>query len=263
MERGLLRMTLEIYKNPEVEFPPGLAELLHKYQNRVLADDSLADVDVLLLSMYLIENVREKTGADYVDCKDLFISLGREEDNFRKVVYNAKKGSLIKERDRMLYFLVKGLKRVKERFSLAEKTSIYIMKSGENFTATRIFEEFLSTEIQGEEILLCDPYVSPSTLFPFSVLKEKIKSMKILTSNVFEKEKFEEYRKKMKKETGISVEVQTSKKIHDRYLICGSKCWYIGSSVKDLGNKDATMREISEVITSMKDLFLKRWNESS
>jgi len=255
-------MISRIYQNLEKEFPPELAGLLHKYRNRVLTDDNLVDTDVLLLSIYLIEHMDKKTGIKYTDCKDLFISLGRKEDNFRKVVYYAKKESLIEEKDRMLYFLIKGLKRMRERLSQAERKSIYIIKSGGNFTATKIFEEFLSTEIQYKEILLCDPYISPSTLFPFLVLKGKVESIKILTFNIFDKEKFKEYKEKMKKETGISIEVQTNKKIHDRYLICDNKCWYIGSSIKDLGNKDTTIKEISEVVTSMKDLFSKRWNES-
>lgn len=255
-------MISKIHQSLEKEFPPELAESLHRYQNRVLADDNLVDTDVLLLSIYLIEYINKKTGVKYTDCKDLFISLGRKEDSFRKVVYYAKRESLVEEKDRMLYLLIKGLKRMRKRLRQTEKTSAHIIRSGENFTATKIFEEFLSTEIQCKEILLCDPYISSSTLFPFSVLRGKIESIKILTSNIFDKEKLKEYKRKMMKETGISIEVQTNKKIHDRYLICDSKCWYIGSSIKDLGNKDTTIKEISEVVTSMKDLFLKRWNES-
>jgi len=31
---------------------------------------------------------------------------------------------------------------------------------------------------------------------------------------------------------------------------------------KNLGNKNTTIREIGEVVSSMKDLFTERWNES-
>lgn len=250
-------------KSFEIEFPPDISGLLFKYQNRVLADDSLVDTDVLLLSIYLIEYTNEETGVKYTDCKDLFVSLGRKEDNFRKVVYYAKKESLIEEKDGLFHFLIKGIKRIRECLGHRGKTSMYIIKSGENFTATKIFEEFLSTKIKCKEILLCDPYISPSTLFPFSVLKGRVESIKILTSNIFDKDKFKEYKRKMKRETGICIEVKDNKKIHDRYLIYDDKCWHIGSSIKDLGNKDTTIKEISEVVTSMKDLFLKRWNEPS
>jgi hypothetical protein len=53
----------------------------------------------------------------------------------------------------------------------------------------------------------------------------------------------------MENETGISVEVKVSGKIHDRYLISGDKCWSFGASLKDLGNKDTVIREISEVLS--------------
>jgi len=115
----------------------------------------------------------------------------------------------------------------------------------------------------GDEILLCDSHVSHSTLFPFAILKGKIKSIKILTSNVYDSAKMKNYKKKMKKDMRISVEVRNNKKIHDRFLICGDKCWSIGSSIKDLGNKDTTIREITEVTGSMRDLFSERWDEAS
>ena len=143
------------------------------------------------------------------------------------------------------------------------KSPIYILKHGQNLQAVRLFEEFLSEEILKDEVLLCDSHVSHSTLFPFSVLKGKTKSIKILTSNVYDSAKMKAYRKKMEKEMRISVQVRNNNKIHDRFLICGHKCWSIGSSVKDLGNKDTIIREISEVTNSMKDLFSERWDESS
>jgi hypothetical protein len=66
----------------------------------------------------------------------------------------------------------------------------------------------------------------------------------------------------MQKETGIVIEVKVNNKIHDRYLITGDKCWSFGASIKDLGNKDTTIREISEVTESMEEMFLERWKES-
>src|SRR5207245_11467089 len=108
----------------------------------------------------------------------------------------------------------------------------------------------------------CDAYISASSLFPFLAVATKLKSIKILTFQVQDGEKFREYRNKMQKETSIVIEVKVSNKIHDRYLITVDKCWSFGASIKDLGNKDTIIREISEVTESMREIFLERWNES-
>ncbi len=244
------------------EVPPEFSGLFHKYYDRILADSSLTDKDVILLALYLIEQQSKKAGVQYSECKELFVSLGRKEDpNYAVNIHNAKKESLIRQEDSVLYFLSDGLKRIQHLLGQVEKTRVYIIKSGEGFTAVKRLEEFLTNEINSGELLLCDPHISASTLFPFVILKGKMKSIKILTSNVYDHVKFDDYLAKMKKETGISIEVKINNKIHDRYLISGDRCWTIGSSIKDLGNKDTTIREISEVTDSMKELFLERWNE--
>lgn len=245
----------------QIKIPDEISGLVHKYNNQLLADDSLSDMDVLLLSIYLVEYLNKKSGVKYSTCKEFFTSLGRNEKAFAVYVQRAKKNNLIKDRDKNLFFLIKGLKIIRDILGQVEKAPVQLIKSGENFTAIKLFEEFLSNELKGEEILLCDSHISPSTLFPFSVLKGRLKSMKILTSNVFDSDKFKDYQKKMKKEMDISIEIKINKKIHDRYLICKNKCWHIGTSIKDLGNKDSIIKEISEVLDSMKNLFNERWIE--
>lgn len=253
-------MTLKLI---DEEFLKEFSGLVHEYNDRLLADDSLSDSAVLLLCVYLIENKNKKSGAKYEEAKQLFISLGRKDDpNFRVAIHNARGKSLIDCKGKTISLLIKGLKEVRRVLGQVEKSPVHIIKSGQNFTAIKLFEEFLLSEIKSHEILLCDSYISYSTLFPFSALKGKITLLKILTSNVYDSDKFDEYKKKMGKEMGITIEVKNSKKIHERFMICGDKCWSIGSSIKDLGNKDAVIREISEVTNSMKDLFSDRWNEA-
>jgi predicted PolB exonuclease-like 3'-5' exonuclease len=75
-------------------------------------------------------------------------------------------------------------------------------------------------------------------------------------------EKFNDYKKKFEKETGTKIEIRKNLKIHDRWLICGDKCWSIGSSIKDLGNKDTLIKELDGVTSSLTDLFQLRWDES-
>ena len=91
---------------------------------------------------------------------------------------------------------------------------------------------------------------------------KKIKSIKILTSKIYESDKLEDYIKRIEKEMKISVKVKINNKIHDRYLICGENSWSIGSSIKDLGNKDTIIRELKEITNSLKTLFLERFNEN-
>ena len=178
-------------------------------------------------------------------------------------MHNAKKEALIEQKESMLFFLAGGLKRLRNLFGQIQKAPVYIIKSGANFTAIKLLEEFLKQEIRAEELLICDPYTSSTTLFPFSELKDTVKKVKILTTNTQDHDKFVEYKNKLEKETGIKIEVKLSNKIHDRYLINGDKCWSFGSSIKDLGNKDTTIRDISEVLSSMNELFVERWGESS
>ena len=236
--------------------------LLHKYNDRILADESLSDMDVLLLSIFLIDENKQKAGAKYGEVKDYFISFGRKYNNFKVTIHNAKKQSFIEDKDKIIFLLVKGLKRIRKFLGQIEKSPVYVIKSGENFSALKLFEEFLKNEINKNELLICDPYISHLSLFPFTILNGKLKSIKILTANIFDSTKFKEYAKKMKKEMSVSIDVKTNKKIHDRFMICGNRCWSFGTSLKDLGNKDTLFKEISEVSNSMKDLFLERWNEN-
>ena len=243
------------------ELLPDYTGLIHKYNDRFLLDESVSDLDGVLLSVYLIEKKNKKSGAKYDEIKELFISFGRKYNNFKVAIHNAKKRNLIEDKNKHLYLLIKGLKRIRQLLGQIEKSPVYIIKSGQNFTAIRLLEEFLMTEIKEKEVLLCDPYISHLTLYPFAILKGKIESLKILTANIYDSDKLKEYKKKMEKEMGIIVEIKVNKRIHDRYLISGKKCWHFGASIKDLGNKDTTIKEISEIVTSMRELFEERWNE--
>lgn len=249
-------------KAVRVDLPPEFSGLFHRHLDRVLVDDSLSDLDIILLSVYLIENKNKKAGVSYDECKQLFTGLGRKEVNYKANIYNAKKMSLIVEKDAKLLLAIGGLKRIWKLLGQIGKSPVHVIKSGQNFSAIKLLEEFLSQEITAEDILLCDSYIASATLFPFSVLKGRTSTIKILASKVQDEDKFKDYKAKFEKETAIAIAVRVSTRIHDRYLISGDKCWSFGASIKDLGNKDTTIREISEVTVSMKDLFTERWNES-
>lgn len=257
----MLLLKNEIQKLLESEWLSNIRGLFYEYHDRYLVDDSLSDIEVVLLSIAIIESVNKSSGAERNKCRELFEFLGRKGDNFRTALSRSKEKKLITEENERLTFLVTGLKKLNKILSGVQKASVYVVKSGEFFSAIILFEEFLKKEIKGKEILLCDPYISHSTLQPFSVLSGKLSSIKILTSNIHDHDKFEEYKKRFEKQYEISVEVKTNKKIHDRYLISENKCWSIGTSINSLGNKDTIIKDISEVTDTLKELFLERWNE--
>lgn len=245
----------------DFEIPQELSGLFHKHFDKMIIDNSLTNVEVLILSIYLIEHKKQESGVSYEKCKKLFDYFGRKVDSFGKAIYDAKAKSYIQEKDKILYFLSDGLAKLNEITGRIGESPVYIFKSGENFSSIKKFEEFLLINIDCQDIILCDSYISTETLMPFTVLMDKIKDLKILTTSIFDATKFNSYLKKLKKEFEITIEVKINNKIHDRYIICNNKCWTIGSSIKDLGNKDTVIKEISEVVKSMKLLFSERWNE--
>lgn len=245
----------------KITIPAELSGILQKHHDTVIADASISDLDVILISIYLLENENKKAGAHYDEVKKLFISFGRKNDNFKVNVFLAKKRGILSEKDRTFYFQSIGLKKIRDMIGQVGKSPVFIVKSGENFSAIKSFEEFLDSNVTGE-VLLCDSYISHLTLFPFSILKGKMKSLKILTSKIHESEKFEEYKNKLASELNISVDFKKNKKIHDRFIIYSDKCWSFGASIKDLGNKDTIIKDISEVYSSMKELFNERWSEN-
>ncbi|MHA1223081.1 MAG: hypothetical protein ACTSP3_07470 [Candidatus Heimdallarchaeaceae archaeon] len=242
--------------------PPELSGVFYKYYDDLLIDDSLSNLEVLLICIYLINYQKETSEADYDECKKLFIQLGKKEENFRKVIYTAKNDNLIKVTNKNIKFLSKGIKRISKIVGLLGKTPVYVIKSGENFSSLKLFEEFLSHNADNYEVLLCDSHISAETLFPFTTLKGSVKTIRILTANIYNKAKFGSYLKKMKKEFNINIEVKENKKIHDRYIIFNNSCWTIGTSIKDLGNKDSVIRDITIIIKTIRDLFEERWNET-
>ncbi|MBA7576706.1 hypothetical protein ES708_18547 [subsurface metagenome] len=245
------------------DIPEELQGLVRKHYDDFVIDETLTNLGVLLVCMHILEHEKNKSGSDYDECKRMFVQFGKKEDSFRKVLSKAKEQKLLTATDKTIKFLNKGLKKINEIASLKGKTPVYIIKAGENFSSIKLFEEFLVDQVDNDEILLCDSHISYETLLPFIPIKESIKSIRILTANIYDKTKFNAYLEKMKKEFKINIEVKENKRIHDRYIIFKNSCWSIGTSIKDLGNKDSIIQEVLGVINTLKDLFNERWNESS
>ena len=110
----MLIMNSENDEKIELEIPQELSGFFHKHFDKVIVDSSLTNVEVLILSIYLIEYKKQESGVSYEKCKRLFDYFGRKTDSFGKAIYDAKAKSYIQERDKILYFLSDGLAKLNE-----------------------------------------------------------------------------------------------------------------------------------------------------
>jgi len=117
--------------------------------------------------------------------------------------------------------------------------------------------------VRGDYLKIVDPHISSETIFPFTgIIKKNVKEIKILTSKIYDEEKLIGYLKKLEKESKVKINIKINQRGHDRLLISKNSCWSIGTSIKDLGNKDSIIKEIIEIKDSLEGLFDDRWRES-
>ena len=92
------------------------------------------------------------------------------------------------------------------------------------------------------EILIVDSYVDHS-LWPLLTNVPSAVKIRIVTGQM--KGDFALEGRKFVAQHGATVEVRTTPSYHDRFiLIDASKCWHLGASIKDAGNKAFAMSEI-------------------
>ena len=250
----------------QYSIPPEISELFQKNYEQILVDPYLSPGDVVLLAIHIIETKNKKSGAEYDELKKLFVYLGREENIFQLTILKTKSSGFLKPEGKKIYLLPHGLTKLK-KLRQVHKSKVFIINAGEHLTAIRSFEEYLKKKVNNEDVLLCDSYIDHTTLYLFSELKGKIKSLKILTEKIScDLNIFENYKKKLGKELNAVVEVKIiKKKIHDRYILFGNNCWVVGHSIKDLGSRDTDIIDISErseYVSRKRCKFMERWNEA-
>jgi hypothetical protein len=60
---------------------------------------------------------------------------------------------------------------------------------------------------------------------------------------------------------GNTIEVRTNQSFHDRFILVDSaKCWHLGASIKDAGNKAFAMSEIADPVIAA---FIKQTAETT
>jgi hypothetical protein len=96
------------------------------------------------------------------------------------------------------------------------------------------------------DIFLIDPYIDGSIYQALATLTPTAMNVRMLTSKhppdfALETKKF------VKQHAGFSVEVRTTKDFHDRFIILDrTRCYLLGASIKDAGNKGFTIVPLQE-----------------
>ena len=96
------------------------------------------------------------------------------------------------------------------------------------------------------DLFIIDPYMDGSIFQVLSTVGATTMRIRILTSKcpadfALESKKF------MKQHSGFTVEVRATKDFHDRFIILdGDRCYLLGASIKDAGNKGFTIVPLQE-----------------
>ncbi|MFI5094974.1 MAG: hypothetical protein ACHQIK_16145 [Candidatus Acidiferrales bacterium] len=125
------------------------------------------------------------------------------------------------------------------------------------FAAKSEIREFL--ENAETEVFVVDPYVGVGTLDCFRNTKQPIRLLAGERDNSIEAgfdKALEDFRKE-----GFTIEVRRHPKLHDRHITFNDRCWLVGSSLKDAGNKSLHVMEIVDAKQVVLISLEAKWGE--
>ena len=97
-------------------------------------------------------------------------------------------------------------------------------------------------QLARQDVLIVDPYVD-ETLWELLTNVHPTVKLRILTDQM--KKDFRLEARKFSAQHGNAIEVRTTSKYHDRFIVeDGERCWHIGASIKDAGNKACAFSEL-------------------
>jgi hypothetical protein len=97
-------------------------------------------------------------------------------------------------------------------------------------------------QLAKQDMLIVDPYVD-ETLWELLTNVQPTVKLRILTEQM--KKDFRLESRKFSAQHGNAIEVRTTSKYHDRFIVeDGQRCWHIGASIKDAGNKACAFSEL-------------------
>jgi hypothetical protein len=234
----------------------------------LLLNGNITDIKALLISQYMCSNQDKSAEISFQKVKERFLGFGRQTNNFNVSLARAKKQDLIceqaNEESKALYLTASGLKAVKDLIGDTLSNRTYIIQAGKVFSGKRLLQEIIQNEI-GMNLKLCDPYIGSRTLDFINI--DKKCAIRILTQTIENKTNFQRELADFRREyPAITVEVKIYSKnaLHDRYMLSDTTVWSIGSSLKDLGNKDTIINQLGqEVFSALEQMFETRWQEST
>jgi hypothetical protein len=243
--------------------------IIHEFHDKMLLDEKPSDKTALLLSLYMCSNKNKTPEIKTSEVKNLFVALGRKEVNFPQNLHNAKDEELVNEKEernvKSLSLKIKGLKTVKDMLGESIGAKTWLIESGKVYSGKKLFQEIVMSKI-ASSAKICDPYCGTRILDLISEIKQKC-TISLLTQLVEQEATFKRELKDFAKEfqhLKIEVRVFNGKNLHDRYIISDGNCWSIGSSLKDLGNRDTTITKLEdEVRYAIEEMFDKRWREAT
>lgn len=261
-------------EKPKLEsyFPPEERESWKKYvtefHDKLLLDNELTDSKAILICIYMSSYKSKSAEVGYAEVKNRFLEFGRKFNNFKVNLHNLKKQDQVSEKvvgeSKNLLLTTTGLKTIKELVGEVEGVKTYLIEAGKQYSGKKLLQQILSNNI-GFFMYICDPYVGSRTL-DFLTMIDKTCKVRILTQTIENKNNFERELKDFKKEfPAIDVEVRvfSGKALHDRFIITDNSYWSVGSSLKDLGNKDTIVSKLGdEVKDALLETFENRWQES-
>lgn len=97
-------------------------------------------------------------------------------------------------------------------------------------------------QIAKHDMLIVDPYVD-ETLWALLTNLDPTVKIRILTQQM--KKDFRLEARKFSAQHGNAIEIRTTSNYHDRFILEDNKrCWHIGASIKDAGNKACAFSEL-------------------
>ena len=247
----------------------GWRRFVYEFQDKLLLDDTLSDSKALLICLYMCSHKNKKAEVNYSEVKDLFIDFGRKFNNFKVNLHNAKKNELLCEKientSKLLSFTTKGLKSVKDLIGEPVGIKTWVIEAGKVYSGKKLLQEIVRPHV-GSFLKICDPYLGARTLDFINDIDHKCK-VKLLTQTVENKGNFQRELKDFQREypdIEVAVRVYSKSTLHDRYMISDGSVWSIGSSLKDLGNKDTIVTRLGEEVEfALEEMFERRWQEST
>ena len=133
---------------------------------------------------------------------------------------------------------------------VSRKNSTWTPK-GKMITAGRLLmgREEVETILAKETdryVKVCDPHISPTTLRMLEIVPSDI-PVSLLTVKIHDSARVDDYLETMRRRRpNFRVAAKENRpQPHDRYIITGRKAWIVGASLKDIGNKDALIHELT------------------